>query len=110
MVVDNETAQDAATSADVTIVVQGWFIDQTTLWLQKIGQKMTVYSPMLFPSDSMDLYLRGVTSRQNDAAGTESELSLCLPTGLGGDAPANAQETQGPLASGPTPATPTQPN
>jgi hypothetical protein len=58
----------------------------------------------------LDLYLRGVTHRQSDASGTETELSLCLANGLGGDPPANAQESQGPLASGATPATPTQPN
>jgi prophage tail gpP-like protein len=101
--------EDAARSVEVTVVVRGWFADGGNLWIAMIGQQVTVNSPLLFPNDkTMSLYIRGVTHKQNDATGTETEIVLCNIFGLGGDAPAGTDETM--PGGTPTPATPDAPD
>lgn len=96
MVVDREAAQDVYDSVDITVIVPGWFGPAGELWLQDLGQKITINSPMLLPASfNQTLYLRGVTHRQSDATGTETELNICIAQGLGGDPPATSADFNG---------------
>ena len=82
---DREMGENMATTVDVTVVVRGWLLTDGSLWLDHLGEKVSVNSPMLFPNDRMDLYIRAVSHRQADGVqqGTETELDLCLANGLG---------------------------
>lgn len=79
----HENAENIGTMVNVTIVVQGWHRDDDSLWLENIGETVTVYSPMLFTNDRMTLAVQEVTSQQS-AAGTTSILSLVLPERFNG--------------------------
>jgi hypothetical protein len=56
-----------------------------SLWIEHIGtgELITVYSPMLFPSNGMSLPIKQVVHRQSSEEGTTTLLGLCLPNGLG---------------------------
>ena len=99
MVVNREAAQDVYDSVEIMIVVPGWFGPAGELWIQDLGQKISINSPMLFPASfdqsKTPLYLKGVTHRQNDATGTETELNICIAQGLGGDPPATSADFNG---------------
>ncbi len=86
MAADREMGENLATTVDVSITVRGWLLSDGSLWIDHLGEPVNVVSPFLFPTDSMTLYLRGVTHRQADGRdqGTETQLDLCLPNGLGG--------------------------
>ncbi len=80
---NREAGELAVTTAEVTIVVQGWLMPSNDLWVSKIGQPVSIYSPMLFPDDSATLYMRGCTHRQSDGGGTETEMAFCKKEALG---------------------------
>ncbi|WP_342106286.1 phage baseplate assembly protein [Methylobacterium sp. SI9] len=79
----HENAHDVGSQVQVTIVVQGWFANQDTLWLEHIGEPVSVYSPMLFTDDRLNLAIQEVTSTQN-AGGTMTTLTLVLPEAYNG--------------------------
>ena len=88
------------------MTVQGWLLEEGSLWIEHVGKFVNVYSPMLFPQDKMILAIKGVTHRQNDKSGTETTLDLVLPLALGGaDHP---EAKNGP--TGANPATPDGPD
>jgi hypothetical protein len=74
---------------DLEAVVQGWFAGAGDLWWNHVGESIPVNSPMLFPSNSMTLALKGVVHKQ-DTEGTTTLLRLCLPNALGDDKQINA--------------------
>jgi len=78
----HEVAQNALTQVDCEVTVRGWLMDDGSLWIAHLGEPVTVYSPMAFPTDSMQLWLKGVRHRQENDTGTTTVLSLCLPNGL----------------------------
>jgi prophage tail gpP-like protein len=82
---DREMGENMATTVDVTVVVRGWLLTDGSLWIDHLGQAVSVKSPMLFPQKMDPLFIRAVTHRQADGAqqGTETELNLCLQNGLG---------------------------
>jgi prophage tail gpP-like protein len=91
MFADHMAAQDTADAINCLVTLPGWLCEATgELWLRHIFQTITIYSPMLFPDDRMDLVLRGVTHTQNSSQGTVTVLDLCLPSGLGGQSIINA--------------------
>lgn len=75
---EREMTQNLATTIDVSVVVRGWFTDDGTPWLDHVTdmKQVTVYSPILFPEDSLQLYIAGVTSRQSEEGGSETEIQL----------------------------------
>ena len=79
----HENGQNIATQVNVIIVVQGWFKDDNSLWLEHVGDTVSVYSPMLFTNDRMSLAIQDVTSTQN-AGGTLTSLTLVLPERFNG--------------------------
>ena len=80
---DHELAENYVTMLQGTITVQGWQRDDGSLWIEHVGQTITVRSPMIFPDDVMQLAIQGVTHKQ-DEGGTQSILEMVLPGRLGG--------------------------
>ncbi|GJE45372.1 phage baseplate assembly protein [Methylobacterium soli] len=78
-----ENGENIATQINVNVTVQGWHKDDGSLWLEKIGDVVTVYSPMLFTNDRMSLAIQEVTSGQGPG-GTVSTLGLVLPERFNG--------------------------
>jgi len=71
-------------TVDGTITVQGWFAPDGELWWQKVKQKITVYSPMLIPENSMQFVIREVIHRQSGPPdGTTTDIAITNPLGLG---------------------------
>jgi prophage tail gpP-like protein len=63
---------------EAVITVPGWFAPDDSLWWGHVATgKVTLVSPSLLPVASLDLQLKGVICRQNDQAGTETDLILC---------------------------------
>lgn len=91
---DFGAAVNVLTQADVQVTVQGWLMDEGTLWLAFLGQDVTVFSPMLFPTDSMTLKLKSVKHTQDNESGSRTELNLCLPQALGGSGGADQVKVQ----------------
>lgn len=81
---DREMAENTATTVDCTVGVKGWLCDDGSIWTDHVGKQVTVYSPMLFPTDTMTLAVRSVRCSQDDSGGTATAISLCLPAALGG--------------------------
>lgn len=79
----HENGQNIATQVNVQVEVQGWFKDDDTLWLEHIGEPVSVYSPRLFTNDRMTLAIQDVASTQGTSAqggpGTKTTLGLVLP-------------------------------
>lgn len=78
-----ENGENIATQINANIVVQGWHKDDGSLWIEKIGEVVTVYSPMLFTNDRMSLAIQEVTSGQGPG-GTVTTLGLVLPERFNG--------------------------
>ena len=103
---DHENNFNVLTQVDLEVVTYGWFMPNGSLWIQHVGEPVTVFSPMCFPTDSMTLRIKGVTHRQNSDGGTTTMLRLCLPYGLGGG---DQVQTSGDLPSGMSIPDPAQP-
>lgn len=78
-----ENGENIATQINVNIVVQGWHHDDGQLWIEKVGDVVSVYSPMLFTNDRMTLAIQEVTSAQGPQ-GTITTLGLVLPERFNG--------------------------
>lgn len=79
----HENGTQIGTQVSVTVVVQGWHKDDGSLWLEHIGDPLSVYSPMLFTDDRLNLAVQEATSTQDDA-GTLTTLNLVLPAAFNG--------------------------
>jgi len=96
----HENGFNLANQINVNIKVQGWFKDQNSLWLEHIGDVVSVYSPMLFTKDRMQLAIQAVTSSQGPQ-GTTTDINLVLPEAFNGGGQTQSSGSQG---SGGTPA------
>jgi len=96
MYAHHEGALVKADVIDANITVPGWLRDDGSLWIDHIGESVTIYSPMLFPTDSMTLSIRGVTHIQNSEAGTITNVECCLPQGLSGEPQIGAPDAPNP--------------
>jgi prophage tail gpP-like protein len=74
MRVNREVAANSAYYADGTITVQGWLLDDGSLWIEHVGALVTINSPMLVPTGSITLWIKGVIHRQNGESGTETDV------------------------------------
>lgn len=83
----------------VQIVVQGWFRKDDKLWLESIGEPVSVYSPMLFTTDKLNLAIQEVTSTQGPT-GTLTALTLVLPGAFNGGDQINSGGAGGGLPAG----------
>jgi len=99
---NHEVDANVGGTLTASVTVQGWLLQEGSLWIEHVGKFVNVYSPMLFPQDKMILAIQGVTHRQNDKSGTETTLDLVLPRAIGGADHPEAKD--GP--SGANPATP----
>ncbi|TXM99686.1 hypothetical protein FV242_24590 [Methylobacterium sp. WL64] len=97
----HENGFNLANQISVNIKVQGWFKDQNTLWLEHIGDVVSVFSPMLFTKDRMQLAIQVVTASQGPQ-GTTTDISLVLPEAFNGGGQTQSSAGQG--GSGGTPA------
>ena len=79
----HENGENIATQINAQIEVQGWFKDDDTLWLEHVGDPVTIYSPMAFTNDRMTLAIQDVVSTQS-AGGTKTTLTLVLPERFNG--------------------------
>lgn len=88
-----------AEQVQVQIVVQGWLKDERRLWLEMIGEPVSINSPMLFTDDRMSLAIQAVTSTQGPQ-GTLSELTLVLPQAFNGTEQIDTSGRSGGLPAG----------
>lgn len=72
-----------ATYIQGEIVVSGWFLDDGDLWINHVGDLVTIYSPMLVPTNTITLAIKGVIHRQNNEDGTQTVIEVCDPGSLG---------------------------
>jgi prophage tail gpP-like protein len=72
-----------AQAVDCNITVRGWLNEQGKLWMNFVGQHISVFSPMLFPQKSAQLLINSVTHKQNDSVGTVTTLGLTIDKGSG---------------------------
>ena len=70
---------------DVVITVQGWLAPSGQLWSNFIGNSVSLWSPMIMPLGKayQGLLIKGVKLMQDNEGGTRTEISLCIPQGLG---------------------------
>lgn len=101
----NEALWHEGPQIDVTIVVQGWFRDDTNLWWP--GDNVFVYSPMC-PLNMM-MKIQTVTFTQDSNSGTQTTLELKQPWALKDNAPMNVGKTPDPTIPDQLP-TVTKPN
>jgi prophage tail gpP-like protein len=74
---------------DVVITVQGWLAPSGQLWSNFIGNSVSLYSPMIMPLGTAyaGLLIKGTKLMQDNEGGTRTDISLCIPQGLGNGAP-----------------------
>lgn len=72
-----------AQAVECNVTVRGWLNDQGQLWMNFVGQHISVYSPMLFPQKNVVLLINSVTHKQGDAIGTVTTLGLTIDHGSG---------------------------
>jgi prophage tail gpP-like protein len=97
MLANHEVDLNVATMFSANVTLRGWSRDNGSLWLNSVGELVSVYSPMLFPQETATLGIQGVTQRQGQG-GTTTTLSLVLPRALGGR---DKLQTDGPSAAEP---------
>jgi hypothetical protein len=70
---------------DVVITVQGWLAPSGQLWSNFIGNSVSLWSPMIMPLGKayQGLLIKGTKLMQDNEGGTRTEISLCIPQGLG---------------------------
>lgn len=83
MLAQHEASNIVATMVDARITVPGWLRADGSLWINHLGEPVSIFSPMLFPQDRMTLFIRGVTHAQSREEGTITVIELCLQSGLG---------------------------
>ena len=67
---------------DCTVTVQGWFLDDGSLWINHVWESVTINSPMLFgPNSPQTLLLKGVVHKQSNEGGTTTDLLLTIEPG-----------------------------
>jgi prophage tail gpP-like protein len=81
---NHQADYDALKTVDGLVTVQGWFAPDGELWWFKVGQTVTVNSPMLIPEGSAQFIIREIVHRQSSAEGTTTDVMITNPKGLGG--------------------------
>jgi prophage tail gpP-like protein len=96
--VNHATQLVATEMIEAVITVSGWLMDNGQLWITLVGDNaptpISIFSRMLFPltggSDNfavgttpMTLLVKGVKHIQDNQNGTRTEITCCLPNGLG---------------------------
>jgi prophage tail gpP-like protein len=76
MRVNHELDQVKFDQLECTITVHDWLMDDGTLWIEHVNDRVTVISPLLFTDDTATLYIRGVVHRQSSEEGTTTDLLL----------------------------------
>jgi prophage tail gpP-like protein len=79
-------AYNIATYIDGQIIVPGWLLDSGDLWIEHVGDLVSLNSPMLLPSGPIALAIKGVVHRQDSENGTETVIEVCDPGALGSTA------------------------
>lgn len=81
-----ELAVNNLQTCEAMVTVKGWQLDDGSLWLNHMGEPVTLYSPMLMPSGAayVTLFVKKVRSYQNDENGSGSEITLALWQNLQG--------------------------
>jgi prophage tail gpP-like protein len=79
---NHEDAKYNGSAVQVFITVQGWLCDDGSLWIEHLGKDCSIYSPMIFPTNTATLAIKGVTHKQSSEAGTTTTIELCLPSAL----------------------------
>lgn len=85
MLATHERSLNDLTTCEAVITVQGWLMDDGSLWINHLRMPVTIDSPMLVPVNPFNLLLRGVKHMQSSENGSTTELTLCIPNGLGDD-------------------------
>lgn len=84
---DFQVAYSLGQVVEAFITVPGWLRPDGTLWCEHLKKGVTIFSPMLFPVDSVMLAIRGVKHRQSNEGGTVSIIECCLPNALSAGSP-----------------------
>jgi prophage tail gpP-like protein len=88
MTADNADCQMRANQErDVSLIEQlnleittpGWLLPDGSLWINHLGQTISVFSPLLFPTGgvpSSPIFIMGVRHRQDSAEGTRTDVII----------------------------------
>jgi prophage tail gpP-like protein len=77
-----EVATNMATIVEAHITVPGWLHPGGKLWCEHMSKPVMIYAPSLFPTDLMQLWIKGVKHRQSNEEGTISIIECCLENAL----------------------------
>lgn len=94
---DHEVGINVGAMVTCNVTVQGW-LRGSRLWIEDIGNSVSVYSPMLFPQDSVTMAIQAVAHAQG-SRGTTTTLTLVMPWALG--TPNAIQANGGPTSASP---------
>lgn len=83
MRVNHQADWMAYQNVDGAITQQGWLRNDGSLWFNHVRELVTVNSPMLVPENSMTFMIKGIIHRQNNEAGTTTDVLVCRQDGLG---------------------------
>jgi prophage tail gpP-like protein len=98
MLLENEAAWMAYQTVDGDITVQGWMLDDGSLWFNHVRDLATVNSPMLLPENSMKFMIKGIVHKQSNEDGTTTEVLLARQDAIGAG---GGDPLQAPAASAP---------
>jgi prophage tail gpP-like protein len=71
---DHEVSLNDLKICEALITVQGWLMDDNSLWINHLREAITINSPMLVPGGPFTLLLRGVKHLQDSEEGSRTEL------------------------------------
>jgi len=71
MLATNERSLNDLTTCEAVITVQGWLMDNGSLWINNLRIPVTIDSPMLVPVNPFNLLLRGVKHMQSSENGLD---------------------------------------
>ena len=75
---NNEAQMSLGTVEEIFVTVPGWLCPDGSLWIQHLGELISITSPSMFPDTTETLSLRGVTHKQSNEEGTTTLLEFCL--------------------------------
>ena len=64
---------------NLEITTPGWLLPDGSLWISHLGNSISVFSPLLFPSGGVPLtpvFIMGVRHRQDSAEGTRTDVII----------------------------------
>ena len=80
---DHEMNLNVLDICEANITTPGWLMDDGGLWMYQLRAPVSISSPMLMPDSTFSLLIKGVKHMQDNQEGTRTEITCCIPAGLG---------------------------